>query len=208
MTRKRTVLAFVLLTGVGMAQAEDDGRAAAIALAKKALADRGGPEAAVEVDTAEPVDWPDAGLGCPEKGMMYAQMIVSGYRVRLKVGGVIHDVHVGNGRAVVCSDGARQVAVPAPDQPMVASAAEASRVARRQLARSLKVAEDQVQVTRVRAVQTSDEARDCGDAKATDTTSTTDARPAFWVEMQADGKTYLYRTQGASANPCEPPPNR
>lgn len=51
-----------------------------------ALADarRFGPEP--QVLRAESVTWPDAGLGCPQAGMAYAQVLVPGYRVLLRVG--------------------------------------------------------------------------------------------------------------------------
>jgi hypothetical protein len=40
----------------------------------------------VEVVRVEAVDWPDASLGCPEPGMMYAQVITPGWRIVLRVG--------------------------------------------------------------------------------------------------------------------------
>ena len=95
----------ILLLGLAMAAAEDKERDAAVALAKKTLSGKlGVGTEAVQVDKAEPVDWPDASLGCPEKGMMYAQMITSGHKVVLKAGGKAYAVHVGAGRAVVCGD--------------------------------------------------------------------------------------------------------
>ncbi len=80
-----------------------DPRAEAITLARTALAKELAekPEN-LELEKAEAVDWPDASLGCPRKGEMYAQVITAGYRVTLRAGGKTHAVHVGNGRAVVC----------------------------------------------------------------------------------------------------------
>jgi hypothetical protein len=93
----------ILLVGLAMAAAEDKERDAAVALARKTLCGKLGVSAdAVQLDKAEPVDWPDASLGCPEKGMMYAQMIVPGYKVSFKVDGKTYPVHVGGGRAVAC----------------------------------------------------------------------------------------------------------
>ncbi len=94
---------FILLLGLAMAAAQNGERDAAIALAKKTLCAKLGVSVeAVQVDRAEAVDWPDASLGCPEKGMMYAQMITPGHKVLLKTGGKTYPVHVGAGRAVVC----------------------------------------------------------------------------------------------------------
>jgi len=95
----------VLLLAVAVAASEDSQRDAAVALAKKTLCARLGlAAAAVELQKAEAVDWPDTSLGCPEKGMMYAQMITPGYRVSLKAEGKTHDVHVAGTRAVMCKD--------------------------------------------------------------------------------------------------------
>jgi hypothetical protein len=43
--------------------------------------------------SSEPVDWPDASLGCPRPGMMYAQVITPGYRFRLEAPGEQYEVH-------------------------------------------------------------------------------------------------------------------
>jgi len=93
----------VLLLGVAMAAVEDSQRDAAVALAKKTLSRALSMSGdAIRVEKAEAVDWPDASLGCPEKGMIYAQMITPGHKVELKAGGKTYLVHVGDGRAVVC----------------------------------------------------------------------------------------------------------
>jgi len=95
-------IGFLLVLGV-MAASTDADRDAAVALAKKQLSAALGVSAdAIELDKAEAVDWPDAGLGCPERGKMYAQVITPGYKVLLKADGKTYAVHVGAGRAVVC----------------------------------------------------------------------------------------------------------
>lgn len=38
---------------------------------------------AITFESAEPVSWPDASLGCPSPGLFYAQVITPGYLVRL-----------------------------------------------------------------------------------------------------------------------------
>ncbi len=38
------------------------------------------------VKSAERVTWSDGAVGCPEKGMMYTQMLVPGYRIVLESG--------------------------------------------------------------------------------------------------------------------------
>lgn len=58
------------------------------------LADRlGVDEATVSVVVVEEVVWPDASLGCPRPGMMYAQVLTDGTRVVLEVDGIGYSYH-------------------------------------------------------------------------------------------------------------------
>jgi len=55
-----------------------------VKLAREDLASRKGIDKDdITVVNIEPVDWPDASLGCPEPGKMYAQVITPGYRILL-----------------------------------------------------------------------------------------------------------------------------
>ena len=59
--------------------------------------------AALNVTSAEAVIWPDSSLGCPEPGMMYAQALVPGYRIRIQAGSELLDYHASaRGRLVLC----------------------------------------------------------------------------------------------------------
>lgn len=74
-------------------------------LARQTLAKQNGlPIKKLEVDSVKAVQWPDSSLGCPQPGMMYAQVITPGYQVTLMdtANGDIHFVHVGAGRVIVC----------------------------------------------------------------------------------------------------------
>jgi len=42
--------------------------------------------AQLRVALAETVTWPDGAIGCPEPGRQYAQVLVSGYRIRITAG--------------------------------------------------------------------------------------------------------------------------
>lgn len=57
---------------------------------------------AITVKSVEPVEWPDASLGCPQPGMMYAQVITPGYRIVLEVNGQSYEYHAGSGTIVRC----------------------------------------------------------------------------------------------------------
>lgn len=54
------------------------------------------------VEKITPVQWSDTSIGCPQPGMMYAQMISEGFKIIIKVDGKVYPVHIGAGRAVVC----------------------------------------------------------------------------------------------------------
>jgi hypothetical protein len=47
----------------------------------------------LRVALAESVTWPDGALGCPEPGRQYAQVLVSGYRIRIAAGAETLEYH-------------------------------------------------------------------------------------------------------------------
>jgi len=49
----------------------------------------------------ERVEWSDSSLGCPEKDMFYAQVIVPGYLVRVEVSGATMEYHTDNSNQVI-----------------------------------------------------------------------------------------------------------
>jgi len=53
----------------------------------------------IEVVSVEAVVWPDGGLGCPQPGMMYPQVLQDGLRIRLAVESVVYQYHSGGRRA-------------------------------------------------------------------------------------------------------------
>ncbi len=57
---------------------------------------------AIRVRSVEAVEWPDTSLGCPEPGMMYAQVITPGYRIVLEVEGTPHEYHASRTRVIYC----------------------------------------------------------------------------------------------------------
>ncbi len=58
---------------------------------------------AITVESVEELDWPDASLGCPQPGMVYAQVITPGHRVIVVAGGQRYAVHLdANGRGRIC----------------------------------------------------------------------------------------------------------
>ena len=54
----------------------------------------------IAIVKVEEVEWPDASLGCPEPGKMYAQVIIPGYRITLSAKGQTYDYHADRGERV------------------------------------------------------------------------------------------------------------
>jgi hypothetical protein len=60
----------------------------------------------IELIETEAVQWPDSSLGCPQPGMMYAQVITPGYRLMLEVDGQVYVFHTDSSQRVVrCDEG-------------------------------------------------------------------------------------------------------
>lgn len=87
----------------GEAQPEGD-KAAIVEIAKKDLAKRlkVRPESIELAKPVESVTWPDTSLGCPEPGMMYAQVLTPGYRFTLQSGGKLYRYHTGKDVVKLC----------------------------------------------------------------------------------------------------------
>ncbi len=67
---------------------------AVVGLAVAELAQRLGVDTRrITVLGVEAVQWPDASLGLPEPGKVYAQVITPGYRIQLEVDGKVYELH-------------------------------------------------------------------------------------------------------------------
>jgi len=183
-----TLLLTMTLAAVlgGAAPAEDD-RSAALRLARTTLAGAlGVAEDRVRVDEVQAVAWPDAALGCPDKGQEYAQAIVPGYAIRMTVNEASHRVHVGNGRAVICD---REAKDPAPKYFQII--AQVQELARRDLAERLKVALKDVRVTRLRPATWPDASLGCPEPQQTYEKTET---KGFLIELRHADRAYLYHS--------------
>ncbi len=97
-----SLLAFCNSSGPPGGEPIPPGAEAAVGQAKKDLAARQGvDENSVAVVGVEPVDWPDTSLGCPEPGMMYAQVVTPGYKIHLSCGKERYTYHSDRGTQVV-----------------------------------------------------------------------------------------------------------
>jgi hypothetical protein len=64
---------------------------------------------------ARSVVWPDSSLGCPQAGIMYAQVLTPGFLILLEHGGVITEYHANRGNYVVACEN------PSPPVPGIPS---------------------------------------------------------------------------------------
>ncbi len=55
----------------------------------------------ITVIDAQPVTWPDAGLGCPKRGVMYIQKLTDGYIVQLEANGQRYEYHTDTDQNIV-----------------------------------------------------------------------------------------------------------
>lgn len=51
------------------------------------------PAEQINVDSVTAMEWPDSSLGCPQEGMMYAQVITPGYLIVLSAQGQTYEYH-------------------------------------------------------------------------------------------------------------------
>ena len=72
----------------------------------------------ISVISVEAVDWPDTSLGCPEPGMMYAQVITPGYLIVLGAAGQNYKYHTDTEqRALLCEENGPPVYPTIPVKP-------------------------------------------------------------------------------------------
>ena len=70
------------------------------------LAEQQGVDAEeIQVVSVEAIEWPDASLGCPKPGMVYAQVVTPGYKVTVAVGEQEYTYHTGPEGFVRCEQG-------------------------------------------------------------------------------------------------------
>lgn len=189
---------FLAASAVPMdSQADDAARKEAVALAKDEL----GRTLRVSASTIELVEvvatrWRDSALGCPEKGVVYAPVLTSGYIVRLRAGQERHAVHVGSGRAVVCT--ARTTSgAPATSRESAATMTGLKRAdqARAALATTLNVPVTEIVVDFFRAMSWPDSRLGCEKEPAPAATS--GRISGFLIQLSHRGKTFVFHSDEA-----------
>jgi hypothetical protein len=85
----------------GLAQPVPGSEAALAAAITHLIQQTGLPPDQITVTSIQPMEWPDASLGCPQEGMMYAQVITPGYLIVLEAQGQTFEYHTDQGTNVV-----------------------------------------------------------------------------------------------------------
>jgi hypothetical protein len=95
----------------------DPGLQSLINMAITDLAQRlGVPANEIVLLEATSVVWPDGSLGCPQEGMVYAQVLTPGYLIRLQAGIQEFEYHASKGTTVIyCENPSSPVPGTPPD---------------------------------------------------------------------------------------------
>ena len=91
----------------------------ALMFARQALGDPPAiPYAGPTLICIEPVEWRDAGLGCPEPGMMYAQVLTPGFRLVFEYEGQQYEYHTDQDGSTVVECEFRSASTTPPEPPI------------------------------------------------------------------------------------------
>lgn len=144
----------------------------------------------VDVESAE---WPTAAMGCPEPDRMYADVVTTGYIVRLKTDGNTYEAHVSRDGAVVFCDGGLPVL---PEQ-----ARDLVRQARTELAKRLGQADAALDVIDVEAAEWPTAAMGCPEP---DKMYAQVVTPGYIVRLKTDGTVYeAHVSKGGQVVVCD-----
>lgn len=168
-------------------------------LAVNALADDlGVPIAAITVDTVRTVDWRDSSIGCPQPDQAYLDVITPGHKITLRVDKRFYTVHEANGRAFVCH---RRKADPAASPQLGLEWGPMALQARRDLAATLGVAEDQIVVASAAATTWSDTSLGCAEPGVEYDVGD---RKGYVLTLRHGSRNFTYHTDLERVIPCPP----
>ena len=151
--------------------------------------------------SAEAVEWPDASLGCPQPGQMYAQVITPGWRFIFKdEAGDRYDVRAPKAGEtfIICEKGESTPAPPGETQ----APTEVIEAAKRRVVEQADVVEAALTVEQVEAVQWRDACLGCA---GPDEACAQVITPGYRVVLRAGDAVYEVHTDrdGGAARLCE-----
>lgn len=152
------------------------------------------------VQEVQAVDWPDSSLGCPKPGMAYQQVITPGYRVAVRFGNQLHDVHMANERGFVCDKlpaGLGKVVAP----QLKLSLDHFEQLAQKDLSRRLQVDPAEVTVVSTESVKWADTSLGC---PVRDEEYIETVLPGHILTLRYNDFEYTYHTDGTRLIPCPP----
>ena len=166
-------------------------------LKEKVAQDVGVAPEELEAIAAEEVQWSDTSLGCPEPGMVYAQVIVPGWRVVFRgPSGETYDVHTDETqeRWVICDQEqkGKSPATPGPITPGESSSAVQAAV--RMLGESLGVSRQEIDIVEVEYVQWRNSCLGCGGPEESCLMVIT---PGYRVVLKSGGEQYEIHTDAS-----------
>jgi hypothetical protein len=161
-------------------------------------------EEEIAVNSLEATEWPDASLGCPQPGTMYAQMITPGYRVILEVNGQAYEVHTDGGQSIVwCEEEVSVMEVPPIPGTVEPGMEGLIEMAREDLAKRLSIRADEIEVLEAKAVVWPDASLGCPQPGMRYKQVPMDGA---LIRLLVEGKVYEYHSGGGRAPfLCEQP---
>jgi hypothetical protein len=161
-------------------------------------------EEEIAVKSLEGMQWPDTSLGCPQPGMMYAQVVTPGYRVVLEVDGQVYEAHTDEGHSVVwCEEEESAMEVPPVPGTVEPGLEGLIEMAREDLAERLSTMADEIEVLEAKGIVWPDASLGCPVPEMSYKQVPMDGA---LIRLQAEGKVYEYHS-GGGHDPflCEQP---
>lgn len=155
----------------------------------------------IEVLSREEVLWPNPGLGCPEPGISYDQVITPGYLLRLGIQDEVFEYHADErGNFVLCVGGQPAVPVEGEGSGMQDNLVKAAKA---DLAERLGIEQEEIEVVSVEEVTWRDGSIGCPEPGMAYTQALVNGTR---ILLEAEGQTYHYHSgRGAAPFLCENP---
>jgi len=121
------------------------------------------PVEEITLISAKAVDWSDSSLGCPQPGMMYAQVITPGYKISLLANGISYEYHTDTGKNIIlCAENVDSVESPCPTlPPMDPKMVKMINLSKEDLSEHLDIPQEEIILNSVEAVDWSDSSLGC-----------------------------------------------
>jgi hypothetical protein len=160
----------------------------------------------IELVSIEAVDWPDAGLGCPDPATLYAPAVTPGFNMTIRVNGRLYEYHTDASQNFVLCEPKTGQLEPIPEDEinlggLQPGAVEILNQATADLAERLGVSVDDIQVAQVEAVVWPDGSLGCPEPGSMYTQALEDG---MIIRLSVDSQIYQYHS-GISRGPflCE-----